>query len=172
MTILKMTIKEILEIENGNKACINLYKEGIFLRVYQKSAYFFTKQIKDLKVMKKFYKNVNCEVVYAGFPDTILSQIQELAQSKGLKFEKCNEKHYGISGFEFDNGFEEWKNSIKVSVPVKSNVKSCIVNNNLDKKKEMVIEKLKGYSLANHTPIETMALVMELQKELAVIKPE
>lgn len=78
MTILKMTIKEILEIENGNKACINLYKEGIFLRVYQKSAYFFTKQIKDLKVMKKFYKNVNCEVVYAGFPDTILSQIQEL----------------------------------------------------------------------------------------------
>jgi len=33
-------------------------------------------------------------------------------------------------------------------------------------------EKLKGYSLANHTPIETMYFVMELQKELAVYKPE
>ena len=75
-----MTIKEILEIENANADMINLFKEGIFWRVYQKSAYYFVRHIKELKVLKKFYEIVNCEVVYAGFPDTILPQIQELAQ--------------------------------------------------------------------------------------------
>ena len=34
--------------------------------------------------MKKQYKIVNCEVVYGGFPDTILSQIEGLSQSKGF----------------------------------------------------------------------------------------
>jgi len=169
-TLKKMTIKVILEIENANTDMINLFKEGIFWRVYQKSAYYFVRHIKELKVLKKFYKIVNCEVVYAGFPDTILPQIQELAQSKWFKFEKCNEKHCAVSGVAVDNGFEEWKNSIKIQVPVQSN--KNYVSTNLDKRKEVVIEKLKGYSLANHTPIEIMALVMELQKELAVFKPE
>ena len=167
-----MTVKEIIAIESANTSSIILFKEGIFWRIYEKSAYFFTKKVKDLKVLKKFYKIVNCEVVYAGFPDTILSQIQVLCQSKNLKFEKYNEKQYSISGFEFDNGFEAWKNSIKMSLPVQSNGKSSMVDTNFDKRKEEVIEKLKGYSLANHTPLETMQLVMELQKELAVFKPE
>ena len=158
-------------MEQNNINCCYLVKEGIFWRVYQKSAYYFVKHIKELKVLKKFYKNVDSEVVYAGFPDTILPQIRELARSKGLQFEKCNEKHCSISGVEIDNGFEEWKNSIKVQALVQSN-KNCISNNLFDKRKEVVIEKLKGYSLANHTPIETMQLVMDLQKELAVFKPE
>ncbi len=59
-----------------------------------------------------------------------------------------------------------------MSLPVQSNSKSSMVDTNFDKRKEAVIEKLKEYSLANHTPIETMQLVMELQKELAVFKPE
>jgi len=167
-----MSIKEILKIENANIEHINLFKEGMFWRVYQKSAYYFIKQIKDLKATKKFYKNVNCEVVYAGFPDTILSQIQELVQTKGLQFEKHNERHYAVSSLAFDNNFEEWKNSIKMPVPAQNNGKAGIADNNLDKRKEEVIEKLKGYSLANHTPIETMQLVMDLQNELAVFKPE
>ena len=107
-----MTISEILKIEDANTGSINLFKEGIFWRVYQKSAYLFTKYIKELKVLKKFYKNVNREVVYAGFPDIILPKIQELAQSKRLKFERCNEKHCNISGFDADNGFEEWFQSL------------------------------------------------------------
>jgi len=89
-----MTVKEILEIEIVNKGSINLFKEGIFWRVYQKSAYNFVTCIKELKILKKFYKVVNGELVYAGFPDTILSQIEALSKSKGLKFEKCNEKQH------------------------------------------------------------------------------
>jgi predicted nucleotide-binding protein (sugar kinase/HSP70/actin superfamily) len=44
---------------NAPEHCINLFKEGIFWRVYQKSAYAFTQQIKNLKVMKKLFKIVN-----------------------------------------------------------------------------------------------------------------
>ena len=74
-----MIISEILKIENANTGCINLFKEGIFWRIHQQSAYLFIKHVKNLKALKKFYKNVNREVVYAGFPDAILPQIQALS---------------------------------------------------------------------------------------------
>ena len=94
-----MIISEILQIESANTGCINLFKEGIFWRIHQQSAYLFIKQIKNLKALKKFYKNVNREVIYAGFPDAILPQIQALSHSKGLKFEKHADSHrYTISG--------------------------------------------------------------------------
>lgn len=101
-----MILQEILKIESANTKSINLFKEGIFWRVYQHSAYSFTKQIKDLKVQKKFYKNVNSVVVCVGLPDTILAQIEALSQSKGLRFEKSAEQCI-ILGFEPDNGFED-----------------------------------------------------------------
>lgn len=146
-----MTISEILKIEDANTGSINLFKEGIFWRVYQKSAYLFTKYIKELKVLKKFYKNVNREVVYAGFPDTILPKIQELAQSKGLKFEKSNDKHCNISGFEIDNDFEEWFQSL-----------TLFQNTN---KYDKIINKIRNYPVIGKTPLETQQFLIELQNE-------
>ena len=40
-----MTVKEIIAIESANTSSIILFKEGIFWRIYEKSAYFFTKKI-------------------------------------------------------------------------------------------------------------------------------
>jgi hypothetical protein len=39
-----MTVKEILEIENANTGSINLFKEGICWKVYEKSAWRFVKK--------------------------------------------------------------------------------------------------------------------------------
>lgn len=36
-----MTVKEIIQIENGNRNTIILLREGIFWRAYEKSAYAF-----------------------------------------------------------------------------------------------------------------------------------
>ena len=153
-----MGIKEILEVENANAGSINLFKEGIFWRVYQKSAYLFTKHIKDLKAIKKFYKNVNSEVVYAGFPDTILPRIEMMAESKNFKFEKCNEKHCSISGFEPDNGFEEWFKSIPpYPVPDKLYlVGKTPPQQNLEGLTHEIIQKIKEYQVSNKTPLETV----------------
>jgi hypothetical protein len=165
----KMLIREILKIENTNTTGrINLFKEGIFWRVYQKSAYLFIKQIKDLKALKKFYKVVNSEVVYAGFPDTILPQIQELAQSKGLQFEKSNEKHCRISGIEVDNGFEQWFQSLAVFRKINSDDGYDISEG---KPARSIIQKIKNYPIADKTPLETVQFVAELQEQLTLNHP-
>jgi len=160
-----MVVKEILKIEETNTGRINLFKEGIFWRVYQKSAYLFIKQIKDLKALKKFYKVVNSEVVYAGFPDTILSGIQELAQSKYLKFERVNEKHCTISGIEIDNGFEEWFQSLAVFRKINSDDGSDISDG---KPARSIIQKIKEYPVFYKTPLETVQFVAEMQEQLTL----
>lgn len=63
-----MKIEKILEYEAQNNDTVILFKEGIFLRAYERSAMRFTEHIAPFKVFKKFYKIVNAEVCYLGFP--------------------------------------------------------------------------------------------------------
>lgn len=147
-----MTISDLLKIEDSNTSCINLFKEGIFWRVYQASAYSFTKHIKDLKLLKKHYKIVKREVVYAGFPDTILPQIQALSKSKELLFEQHSEKHCSISGIDIDTGFQEWFES----VPSQSSD---------EKGYDQIIQKIRNFPVINKTPLEAHRFLVEIQNE-------
>jgi hypothetical protein len=149
-----------------------LFKQALFCKVYEESAWQFCMQIKAYKPIKQYIKKVRKEIVSIGFPVNVLENIINLAKEKGYEIEQSeNIIRINTNGF-CEGSFEEWKNSVKMQVSSQSNDKSGKVDNNLNKKKEVVIEKIKAYSLANHTPIETMQLVMELQKELAVLTPE
>ena len=64
-----MVISDILELERENTSII-LHKEGLFIRVYERSAYLFVNHIKAYNTTKKFYKNVNQEVAYLGYFST------------------------------------------------------------------------------------------------------
>ena len=75
-----MKIKEILALEKENQNQIILLKEGIFWRAYNMSAFLFTKNIEEYKVTKKYRKVVNAEIVYLGFPHTVLEKILEKAK--------------------------------------------------------------------------------------------
>ena len=44
------------------------------------SAFLFTKNIEEYKVTKKYRKVVNAEIVYLGFPHTVLEKILEKAK--------------------------------------------------------------------------------------------
>ena len=63
-----MTIKEIIQIENGNGNTIILLREGIFWRAYEKSAYAFSMQIHPYKPTRKWVIAVKQDVVSLGFP--------------------------------------------------------------------------------------------------------
>lgn len=45
-----MTVKEIIAIENANEGGIYLFKEGIFWRVYNRSAMRLVNNLKPLKI--------------------------------------------------------------------------------------------------------------------------
>lgn len=51
-----MGIKDILELEKENKQLI-LHKEGLFIKVYERSAYLFTKHININLFKKLVYKS-------------------------------------------------------------------------------------------------------------------
>lgn len=166
-----MELEEVLTFSSPTE--IVLFKQGLFCKAYETSAWQFCMLIKAYKPVKQYIKKVKKEIVSIGFPVSILENIINLAKEKGYEIKQIdNSTIIRINtGVSFEGSFEEWKNSITVIALVQNN-KNYGSTNLSDKRKEAVIEKLKGYSLVNHTPIETMQLVMELQKELAVFKPE
>ena len=65
-----MSIKEIRDIESVNLDTIYLYREGLFWRAYEVSAFLFVTYIKEYRAIKKYYKVVQDDVIYVGFHHT------------------------------------------------------------------------------------------------------
>ena len=82
-----MTVKEIIQIENGNHNTIILLREGIFWRAYEKSAYAFSMQIHPYKPTRKWVIAVKQDVVSLGFPvsaaGNVLNGCKVLMQQEG-----------------------------------------------------------------------------------------
>lgn len=66
------TIKERVEREQSNIDKIYLYKEGIFYRAYERSAYLWINHICKYEIKKRYVKTVGKVIVYLGFPMSVL----------------------------------------------------------------------------------------------------
>lgn len=64
-----MTYKEIISREEQNQDCVWLYREGIFVKAYERSAYFVHTLIRDFKLSKRYIKTINMDVISLGFPE-------------------------------------------------------------------------------------------------------
>lgn len=73
--IMATTIVQILENEQENTDRIHLYREGLFLKAYQRSAFQFHTHVKPFRAVKKFYKSTDCNVVMLGFPSSNLERV-------------------------------------------------------------------------------------------------
>lgn len=69
------TITQILETEATNFRSIHLFREGLFYRAYQHSAFQFINNVKSFKAVKKYYKAVGGDVVVLGFPTSMLGDL-------------------------------------------------------------------------------------------------
>lgn len=80
-----MTIKEKIEqAALSNK--LYFFKEGMFYKMYNQNAMWFTMHVKAYKVHVKFVKTVNQEVYSLGFPQNVLT-----ANSISLRAKKWEE---------------------------------------------------------------------------------
>lgn len=61
-----MTSKEIITLEDSNTGCINLYKEGLFWRAYERSAYALCTRVHPFKAMKRQLKVLGGEPLVVG----------------------------------------------------------------------------------------------------------
>ena len=150
-----MKIEKILQYESQNKDTIILFKEGIFFRAYEQSAMRFTEYIAPFKVFKKYYKIVNAEVCYLGFP----------MKSLDMLFQKVNITRFAdtkdflvVYDCPSKGNFEVWKANVKL--PGIEDVKpETLMRPNVSKKelKNLQIYKM-GYDMLVelHRYAETM----------------
>ena len=78
-----MTIKEkiILAAQNNILYC---FKEGMFFKVYNQNAMWFTQYVKVYKINSKFVKTVNQQVFNIGFPQSLVLANLLVSQNKAL----------------------------------------------------------------------------------------
>lgn len=147
-----VTISMILRNESNNTHVIYLYKEGIFYKAYERSAYAFVRDCAKFQVKKKFFKCVNQEVVSVGFPIE--------GALKHFNKENIKETEAGIEVLLTDEitstDFDIWKKNVS-SVPIESSVspEHCVV-----------IRKIREFPIEVKTPLECMLFLSELKKEL------
>ena len=88
----RMTLKEIMAIEDQKyEHEIYLFRQGTFYRGYGQSAKLFVTYIQQYKLLSNFFKVVNREICYMGFP---LSQWKNIikVEPKPFKIVKNNAK--------------------------------------------------------------------------------
>lgn len=102
-----MKIEEILTLESVNEDSIFLFKEGIFLRAYERSAMRFTEYVAGFKVFKKHYKIVNADVCYLGFP---YANYKILLEKHHIVDFSENDRQVVVLNCPSKGNFEDWKN--------------------------------------------------------------
>lgn len=165
-----MTVKNILELESTNTNNIFLLKEGIFYRAYNRSAMLMVTSIFPYKVHKKWVKNAGEHIYYCGFPQQNLVKVKQKALVNNYSISNEDEKRLTISNIIANESYEEWQkkqNAVYSIGQISNGVKEEQVKYSTIKETD-IIERIRAYPLANHTPIETIQFIMQLQKELAV----
>jgi hypothetical protein len=92
-----MQITQVLTIENKNTNSIHLVQDALFFRAYEKSAWLFGKYFKDYKVNCRYYKNIQQELLWLGFPSSILAKYRQEAEEQGWSVQCVNASHYVFS---------------------------------------------------------------------------
>lgn len=135
-----MGIKEIVLREQTNTKRIFLYKEGIFFRAYERSAFALCSQGNNFKVSSQVVKSCgNKEILHIGFPssseDKYMSGFKLLSSDSSFREYECSEFS--------ESSFKEWKMS-------KCGIESSILN----------------FKLSEHTPEECVMFLYDLQMKI------
>jgi len=170
-----------MDAERGNTGRIILYREGLFRKAYERSAYALCTQVHPLKATKRYLKVVGGEMVSVGFPLSGDSKfIGELE-----RMEETEERLVLKAPASIDpQDFEAWKNALPLQ-PSRAAPKTLATasapkeeeSDGGEKREDMataamsaesvVAERLRLFDLAGRTPMECMLFVAELKKRLA-----
>lgn len=164
------SIDIILAREVHPSTTIHLYKEGIFLKAYELSAYLFVTHIKSFQTKARYYKKVDRALVSIGFPSRCLSsyrrgcmvEFQETADGVDVVLNVASD----------EEGFSVWKDqALKqelLRMPAKpaaeeaegsSSAPSGLTDRTLK-------SKIVSFDLANKTPMQCVWFLAGLQQEL------
>lgn len=159
------SITEILTKEELNEPQTHLYKEGIFWKAYQQSAYRVILRQPGFKLKKRYIKVASSEVISVGFPEESLERIFRKEDIKPV-----NEKCISVSGEAIDTeAYTKWFNAVPLSeLPVDTAQPRPAVApvSAPGGSKEAVLRRIKEFPIEQSTPIECMLFLTQIRKEL------
>lgn len=157
-------LQEILRIESENSDKIHFYREGVFYKAYEQSAYLFVTHVKPFMVKKQFVKSVNREVVSIGFPTNSIHSYFE----SGTIVEKENEAEVAIDNCMTTADFEKWRENIKMTLAKETSAKveSLSATSEYADTEKSIILKIKIFPIESKTPLDCMLFLSELKKSL------
>lgn len=153
-----MDIKILLESEKENFTQIRLYREGMFYRAYEHSA-FAILQVTTLKVTHKESKALGVTYVSVGFPITSLDKFIQGLPTLSAESEKIV---LGVKEPISNEAFLEWKKSVPITSP-QSGDKMKMTDRISGKG---ILELLEVFDLSVHTPIECMVFLAEIKARM------
>lgn len=162
------TLSSILSTESSNTHTLYFYREGVFYKAYERSAYLFVKYVRPFQVKKRLVKSVKQEVVSVGFPTNSLpnyfsaDKIKEKENVAEIDLEKDIDIHE----------FELWKAEIPIyqegsSMSGQSTMSRETNDPQHNKSSDIeTIMKIKMFPIEGKTPLECMLFLSELKKNL------
>jgi hypothetical protein len=161
-----MTIEDIVKAETENNNTVILFREGIFWKAYEKSAYAFCKHIKPFMVKKKYIRTIDDEIVSIGFP---MSSTETILQGKTILLGEERKMVISIDQIDHES-FIAWKKEQKLTPPANT-FPGAGYNNNFEafscsNQEKEIINRIKHFSLENKTPLECMFFLSEIKKQL------
>lgn len=162
------TLSSILSKESSNTHTLYFYREGVFYKAYERSAYLFVKYVRPFQVKKRLVKSVKQEVVSVGFPTNSLpnyfsaDKIKEKENVAEIDLEKDIDIHE----------FELWKAEIPIYQEGSSMCGQSVINKGANEPQHNIssdietIMKIKMFPIEGKTPLECMLFLSELKKNL------
>lgn len=163
---MNMNSRQLAQSETGNLDRIILHHEGIFWKAYERSAFAFCTQVRQLKTSKHCLKVLGGEaLVSVGFPCTsessFLSGLKVLSRSSDTLVVESR-------AMILEEDFIKWKLSQPFSAssqagPVaEAEPKSEAVSESEDG----LAERIRAFDLSNSTPMDCMMFLSALKKTL------
>lgn len=162
-------LQEILSKESVNTHTIYFYREGVFYKAYEQSAYLFVKHVKPFMVKKRFVKSVNQEVVSVGFPTNSLQSYFEKDKIKEVE----GSAEVVLTETVDSAVFDEWRKSIAFTPEVGKRQKDTLVSPVSQSilpgsagNESSIIMKIRTFPMESKTPLDCMMFLSELKKML------
>lgn len=157
-------LAEILSKEIGNTDTIYFYREGVFYKAYEQSAYLFVHHVKPFQVKKRFVKSVKREVVTIGFPTNSLYSYfakEQVVESENEAKAELNQKIDSVD-------FEQWRASIPVSEDLPTSTTKEIHNTLIitTASEKNVVMQVRMFPIEAKTALDCMLFLSEIKKQL------
>lgn len=173
-----MQLKEVFAKEQSRKEKVDyrtiyLIPEGTFYRAYEWSAWLCHRYVSQFKPTHRLLKNTEDSVVFVGFPMTSLERHTPEGATVAEQEDKTialilAENVFGETTTEqLQTDFANWKKSIPLVKSKEQGTKNQDKNVQVDVSVEGIMKRILAYSIEQHSPMEAMAFLSEIKRQLS-----